>query len=381
MSLDLFATLATDRHLHPDYIRLRDDPLLGPAKATMSEVAARMGDPDGNFVQQFQTHGFDARVFELYLQALFNAGGHQIDRSQSRPDFLLTRDGLTVAVEAVTANPAPSPDIRPYRQTPADLPEDVDGIFRFLMHEVAIKIGSPLYSKLQKRYWELPHVNGKPLVIAIENFHAGGLGLSATSVSQYVYGVRHRHWFNTDGDMIVEGEAIEEHRGSKTIPSRFFGLPGAENVSAILFSNSGTVPKFGRMGQQGRNRSEAVQMIRLGHCWDPDPNAHTHDNFAYMVGDREVPPEPWRDGAVLMHNPDALVPLPIGWMGVCAEEELQQNGTVIPTMHDLFHVYMSTTLNLPGTVPDDQVELIVAEQMRLLELGQAVGESWRETNN
>jgi hypothetical protein len=135
------------------------------------------------------------------------------------------------------------------------------------------------------------------------------------------------------------------------------------------------------MGQQGRNRSEAVQMIRLGHCWDPDPNAHTHDNFAYMVGDREVPPEPWRDGAVLMHNPDALVPLPIGWMGVCAEAELQQNGTVIPTMHDLFHVYMSTTLNLPGTVPDDQVELIVAEQMRLLELGQAVGESWRETNN
>jgi hypothetical protein len=36
--------------------------------------------------------------------------------------------------------------------------------------------------------------------------------------------------------------------GQKVIPSGFFDLPGPENVSAVLFSNSGTISKFNRMG-------------------------------------------------------------------------------------------------------------------------------------
>lgn len=73
-----------------------------------------MADPDGNLVEQFQTRGFDARTFEIYLHALFTEAGHVIDRSHDRPDFMITRDGLTVAVEAVTANPQPSKAYQPY---------------------------------------------------------------------------------------------------------------------------------------------------------------------------------------------------------------------------------------------------------------------------
>ena len=189
----------------------------------MNDVARTMEDPDGNFVQQFQTHGFNARVFELYLNALFGQEDHVIDRSHDRPDFLLTKDDLTIAVEAVTANAAPSREFQPYDQTPSDMPRTLEDIFRYLMHEVAIRVGSPLFSKLKKRYWDLPHVRGRPLVLAIQNFHDGGLGLSASSVSQYVYGIHHRHEFDTKGNLSVEGERLLTHEASKTIPSNFFG--------------------------------------------------------------------------------------------------------------------------------------------------------------
>lgn len=343
----------------------------------MNDVARTMEDPDGNFVQQFQTHGFNARVFELYLNALFGQEDHVIDRSHDRPDFLLTKDDLTIAVEAVTANAAPSREFQPYDQTPSDMPRTLEDIFRYLMHEVAIRVGSPLFSKLKKRYWDLPHVRGRPLVLAIQNFHDGGLGLSASSVSQYVYGIHHRHEFDTKGNLSVEGERLLTHEASKTIPSNFFGQSNAENISAILFCNAGTVPKFGRLGQQGSFRSNSVQMVRMGHCWDPDPNAASHDNFAYLVGDPYFPVEPWRDGAVLMHNPNALHPVPLGWMGVCAEDQLQPGGTVVPVMNEPFHVYMSSTLHLPGTMPPEEVDRIVEAQMRIMEAGQALGEDWR----
>ena len=73
----------------------------------MRELLAEFSDPDGNFVQQFQTYGFDQRIFELYLDALFREAGAKIDRSHDRPDFTLSKDGKEVVayVEATTANP------------------------------------------------------------------------------------------------------------------------------------------------------------------------------------------------------------------------------------------------------------------------------------
>ncbi|MFA4839875.1 MAG: glycosaminoglycan attachment protein, partial [Candidatus Neomarinimicrobiota bacterium] len=55
-----------------------------------------------------------------------------------------------------------------------------------------IRFGSPLYSKLQKRYWDLPHVTGHPLVFAIADFHDDQSMLwSSTSLIDYLYGFRY----------------------------------------------------------------------------------------------------------------------------------------------------------------------------------------------
>lgn len=377
MGLDLFERLAGDETLHPQFLKTRDDSLMVPARSTLSEIAATMSDPDGNFVQQFQTHGFDARTFELYLHALFTEAGHTLDRNHNSPDFLISRDGLTVAVEAVTANPIPRKDYQPYELFPTDQPSTQAEVMRFLKHDVAIQFGSPLYSKMQKKYWTLPHVARRPFVIAIENFHGGGLSLAATSISQYLFGIDHRHLFDDGGDLVVEGDTIVKHEGSKVIPSYFFGLPDAQHVSGILFSNAGTVPKFGRIGQQGQYRSKTTRMVRSGVCWDPDPNAISPKVFAYEVGDPDMPSEPWRDGSVFIHNPKALHPLPPEWIGASAEENLSEGGTVVATMIDPFHVFASTTTLLRGSASGRQVRKCISQQIEMLRFSQAIGESWR----
>jgi hypothetical protein len=381
MAIDLFSGNRPDNLLHPQYLKTRDNSVMAPAKAMLSEIAATMDDPDGNFVEQFQTHGFDARTFEIYLQALFTEAGHTIDRSFERPDFLITKDGLTVAVEAVTANPPPGPDFQPYELFPKDGPKTKEEALQHLQHEMAIRLGSPLYTKLQKKYWELPQVRGRPFVIALEVFHGGGLALSSSSVSRLLFGLEHGFHFDESGSLVVESEQISEHKGSKTIPSNFFSSAGAEHLSGVLYSNAGTVPKFGRLGQEGAHHSDRVRMVRLGNCLDPDPNATMPELFAYEVGDPEILPEPWRDGAVLIHNPHAIHPIPPGWLGAGGEESLTEGGTVALSYNDPFQVFASLTLLFDGKVTDEQMWQMVDLHMKVLEMGQTIGQAWRDDAN
>lgn len=379
MIIDLFAHSRPDTELHPQFLKTRDSPMYAPARAVLREVTSSMTDPDGNLIEQFQTHGFDARTFEIYLHALFSEAGHVIDRNHDRPDFMISRAGLTVAVEAVTANPPPSKNYQPYVPEHRNPLRSREEIMTYLKQEVAIKLGSPLFSKLQKKYWELPHVAGLPLVFAIETFHAAGsLNLSSTALSQYLLGIDHRHNFDEHNNLVVEADTIGEHVGSKTIPSNFFAQPGAEHVSAVLFSNAGTIPKFGRIGQQGKHRSDAVRMVRYGNCLDHDPNATSPEAFAYEIGDPDVPPEPWRDGSVLIHNPNALLALPPEWLGAGAEENLGPNGTIVSTWRDPFQPFASLTAMFNGDISDEDMWNAVNHQMMKLAMGQALGDSWRE---
>ena len=45
----------------------------------LREVYSEFPDLDGNFVEQFQTSGFDPRTFELFLSAMFKDLGHHIE--------------------------------------------------------------------------------------------------------------------------------------------------------------------------------------------------------------------------------------------------------------------------------------------------------------
>jgi hypothetical protein len=310
MSVDLFETGRGDTVLHPQSKTLRDSPLYEPARGLLREIGATLTDPDGNLVEQFQTFGFDARTFEIFLFALFSDAGHDIDRSNDRPDFLLQRNGLSVAVEAVTANPPPSPVITPYSPLPKG--RNPSELSAYLSEEVAIRFGSRLYSKLKKRYWELPQVAGRPFVLAIETFHEqGSLVHSSSALGSYLFGLRQKWFHDENGKLVITPAAIATHRsGAKEIPSGFFNQPDVENVSAVLFCNSGTIPKFNRMGLQGAHFSPNIRMLRYGTCYSWMPEASKPEPFVYEVGDPSQGLETWGEGAVVFHNPNARHPLP-----------------------------------------------------------------------
>lgn len=361
MPVDLFANLGRpDAQLHPQYLTLRDSPAYAPARGIIRELQQEFLDPDGNFVEQFQTTGFDSRTFELFLFALFKESGHTIDRSQQRPDFLLTKDGITAAVEAVTASAPTNEGLQPYLALPNM--QSRDDLVAYLHHNLPIRLGSPLFSKLRARYWLEPHVRGRPFVIAIEDFHGpGSLTNSSAPLSNYLFGFRQNWYHDAEGKLVVTGEATEFHQqGSKRIPSGFFNQPEAENISAVLFCNSGTVPKFARMGQEGAHRSTNVRMIRHGSCYQHDPNATLPNGFVYEVGAERNGRELWREGTVLIHNPRALMPLVRGWLGAGVEERSEE-GQVIATFSEPFLPYSSMTMMFPGNMPGRDFDRVMRQ--------------------
>ena len=70
----------------------------------MIQLFGRLPNPDKNFIREFQTEGFDSRVWELYLFGLSQQVGLQATRPHDRPDFLFTRNGVSVWLEAVTSH-------------------------------------------------------------------------------------------------------------------------------------------------------------------------------------------------------------------------------------------------------------------------------------
>src|SRR5437667_4595816 len=104
----LFDPIASSRKLHPDFECLRTWPGAEPTRWMLDDVYQTFTDPEGNFLEQFQTTGFDARCFELYLFAYLSRSGFAVERKHPNPDFIVSKDGVRVAIEATTVNPSTS---------------------------------------------------------------------------------------------------------------------------------------------------------------------------------------------------------------------------------------------------------------------------------
>ena len=136
-------------------------------------------------------------------------------------------------------------------------------------------------------------------------------------------------------------EKVETHVfGGKSVPSGFFFLPDAQHVSAVLFSNSGTVSKFNRMGQQGLYHHPDVRIIRNGICYNPDPDASAPYKFTYEVGDPNFI-ESWGQGLEMFHNPIAVNPVDRSLFPDIAHHRFE-NGMVYTEAPD-FHPISSIT--------------------------------------
>jgi hypothetical protein len=128
---------------------------------------------------------------------------------------------------------------------------------------------------------------------------------SEGALQDYLYGIRLS--FDAKGQIAVS--KIKEHvwQGKK-IPSGFFNLPDAENISAVLFANSATVSKFNRMGKLGGFGGSDVKMARMGWLRNPDPFATEPIPFNIDVDSPEYF-EYWRESISMFHNPRAKFPI------------------------------------------------------------------------
>lgn len=84
---------------------------------------------------------------------------------------------------------------------------------------------SVLHDKSKKKYWEKEHVRGKPLIIAVADFHdTMSMTWSHNSLVEYLYGYRYDDYTHSeDGELIIdpiEIDFLEKKNGTK-IPAGF----------------------------------------------------------------------------------------------------------------------------------------------------------------
>jgi hypothetical protein len=295
--VDFFTPVVSDELLNSSFRKLVSERGLSSARALIGELMYYFEDVDKTFVRQFQTSGFDARVWELYLYALFTELGYGFDRSRASPDFHCQGPWGDFFVEASTVNPSADPP---------DVGDEPD--ISYFENYVPRKFGSVLASKLNKKYWELPHVSGKPLVFAVQDFHTiRAMSWSSTSLVEYLYGIRQVRRNNADGSSVIVSEPIKEFVWEgKSVPAGFFSQPNTENVSAVIANPEGTISKFKRIGFLAGFGDRNIRMIRNGQAYSS--GALDPENFVREVSAPGYA-ETWCEGLSVYHNPRATHPL------------------------------------------------------------------------
>ena len=308
---DLFRLIVGESRAHPDFIELRGLSGYEGARELMNEIYSRMGDPTGNFVQDFQTNSYYSRLFELACFAYLESHGMNIDMSFDRPDFLVSTGDQKVAIEAVTVNPssglASGVSLRDLKILS---PEEM---YEKSTNEFPIRMGTALLKKLHQAYWSEPHCQDIPLVFIIGSFHEPGSTFYIDeSLGRYLYGGYDMFpdWVDYKG-LYSRVIPIESHQyGGKTLISNFFSQPFSEHVSAIIYSNAFTITKFVRMAIQ-MGLEATIEAAREGFCQLPEDNSDfAIQGYKYRVGELASAIETWFQGVTIFHNPNALVPLP-----------------------------------------------------------------------
>jgi hypothetical protein len=354
--VDLFGLQAPAESLHASFRLLSSGAHWTPARTIMSEMMRHFVDVDGNFVQQFQTTAFDARIWELFLYAALLELGLYVSKEHEAPDFEVQTGRRKAFIEAVIVGRSPKDPPLANRSDGHPCLRSTEEMRELLKTRVPIRFGSALFSKLNRKtpYWELDHVKGHPLIFAVADFHEDqSMTWTSPALIEYLYGVTHEFIFDNKGQLVITPVKIEthEHEG-KTIPSGYFFQPHAENVSAVLFSSTGTISKFNRMGMLAGFGLPNQRLYRTGMRHRHDSNAALPQPFFHEVK-QGVVTETWSEGLSMFHNPRAERPVDPGMFPGIAHHFFE-NGQIKSLLPE-FHPYTSFTWNMMLTNDGDEI--------------------------
>jgi ribosomal protein L30 len=338
-AMDFLTPMVPESQLNATFKILTTERRWSPASGLIKAMMRYYEDADGNFVQQFQTTAFDARIWELYLYAAFTELGYASTSDNSVPDFVFASSMGAFGVEATSANP-------PQRDDPKALPKNKADLSSYIENYIPIKLARRLKDKLVRNppYWQEPGMEGLPFVISVQDFHSpGSMRMITSAMTEYVFGVRHT--LRRDG---IHIERIGEHVwGNIRENSGFFYFDNAENVSAVIINPQGTLPKFSRIGYLAEFGDRRVRMIRSGirrgelDASHPMPRHFRH--IVHATGYSET----WVEGMVVLHNPRALRPLDPELIPGAAHEFLQQDGRIMSLLPPFHPVFSGTSITAP----------------------------------
>ena len=309
--LSVTSSAANDQ-LDSHFIQLTQNPAYAPASRVFAELSPWLHPKDKHLEKEFQRQ-FDQRLWEIYLWAALKELMFDVEQLEA-PDFLCKWGNKSLfTIEATTVARSESGKLA---QVP-DVPKDQETLAEYSEY-MAMKFGSSLRNKLNKTppYWEKTKARGLPFVLAIADFHRSEddtwLPAHPNMLSRYLYGYEALVTRDSDGRHQIQSEPIDKHKYlEKEIPSGFFNLPKAENISAVLFSNAGTLPKFTRMGVLAGFKSPDYQYVRQGMKYNvADPLATEGIPVEINISAKDYA-EKWSEEMHLFHNPNAKHRLPV----------------------------------------------------------------------
>jgi len=299
------------KELNDSFRQLCNENKFYPAKQTVIDLCKRFQDKDGNFIEQFQTNGFQQRLWELLLFAIFESEGFTIMQGHSTPDFELNKDEKTFFIEATTSNMTGMDKtskelINVIKHNPSETEQLV--AFNKLKDFYIEKVGSSLFSKVSKNYQELKWVKGNQLLLAISPIHDEFARQNSDYLLiTYLYGYEFSSVEDNHGNLLkvdyVEKNLFEKRNKIKISP--FFNTVESKYISGVLFFNDLTIDKFNRMGFIN---GLTEKMIILRSCDIYDINSSRAKEIFYFLNS-DVYKEDWKQGVSIFHNPNALFPL------------------------------------------------------------------------
>lgn len=295
-----------------DTFRLLATAARQPAAWALNQLYLALPRPDRNWVGDCQTINFHTRIWEAQLLASFREQGLLVEQPFESPDFRIeNRLGDEAWVEAVTANPPV-----PYNHVNApfaDIPKDREQIF---FGSAALRFAKTIGNKLARRYDQLPHVIGKPFILAVADFHASGSMMwSREGLIGYLQGSG-ATVAETSGRLEAMSMPAETLLGPAQFPAGLFANDRHAELSAVIFSNACSIAKLNRVPISAAGAPAGYRYTRMGEFFDRAPGALQGIPFCLDITSEEYRNlwphryEPWTAEIEVIHNPFARHPVP-----------------------------------------------------------------------
>lgn len=278
----------------------------------LNQLYLALPNPDRNWAGDCQTGNFHTRMWEAQLLAAFREQGLHVSQPFESPDFhIRNRHGGEAWVEAVTANPEKRFDhLNAPRVAP---PADRDALF---FGPAALRFAKTIGNKLQRRYDQLPHVRGKPFMLAVSDFHAAGsMRWSREGLAGYLYG-EGAEVVIENGRSVARATHATHLRGPSRFPAGLFANADHAELSAVIFSNACAMSKLSRVMVSAGADPKGMRYTRIGKFFNRTEGALQGNDFCMDVASaayRALWPqgyEPWSAEMEVFHNPFARHPVP-----------------------------------------------------------------------